>query len=175
VCRQAIAQWGAPDAIVSDHAGVFLARSPGLQQLGIRWAPIARGHPWQNRAEGGFAIQRRMLEAYVAGCTNRESVYRQHAQFVRDYQFWGHWAHTRQDDQGRRYDVSPEVMLGKAQGRLVEASRLRRLFRLRQLTRQVRQYGQIRLHNLGIYVDQSLWGQTLDVLIDDDAMRIRAG
>jgi hypothetical protein len=129
VCRQAIAQWGAPDAIVSDNAGVFLALSPCLQQLGIRWAPIARGYPWQNLAEGGFSIQRRMLDAYVAGCTNRESVYRQHAQFVRDYQFWGHWAHKRQDDQGRLYYVSPEVMLGNAKGRLVEASRLRRIFR----------------------------------------------
>jgi hypothetical protein len=172
VCRQAIAQWGVPDAIVSDNAGVFLALSPCPQQLGIHWALIARGHPWQNLAEGGFSIQRRMLDAYVAGCMDRESVYRQHVQFVRDYQFWGHWAHTRQDDQGRLYDVSPEVMLGNAKGRLVEASRLRRIFRLRHLRRQVRQYGQIRLHNFGIYVDQSLWGQTLDVLIYDEALRI---
>jgi hypothetical protein len=108
----------------------------------------------------------------VAGCTDWERVYRQHAQFVHDYQFWGHWAHTRQDDQGRLYSVSPEVMLGNARGRMVEASRLRRIFRLRQLTRQVRQHGQIRLHNFGIYVDQSLWGETLDVLIDDEALRI---
>jgi hypothetical protein len=63
-------------------------------------------------------------------------------------------------------------MLGSAKGRVIEASRLRRIFRLRQLTRQVRQYGQIRLHNFGIYVDQSLWGQTLDVLIYDEAIRI---
>lgn len=61
-------------------------------------------------------------------------VHRQHAQFARDYQFWGRWAHTRQDHRGRLYDVSPEVMLGKAKGRLVEASHLRRIFRLRQLT-----------------------------------------
>jgi transposase InsO family protein len=172
VCRQAMAQWGAPDAVVSDNAGVFLALSPCLQQLGIRWAPITRGHPWQNLAEGGFSIQRRMLDAYVAGCTDRERVYRQHAQFVRDYQFWGHWAHKRQDDQGRLYYLSPEVMLGNAKGRMIEAGRLRRIFRLRQLTRQVRQHGQIRLHNFGIYVDQSLWGQTLDVLIYDEALRI---
>ncbi len=84
----------------------------------------------------------------------------------------GGLGHTRQDDQGRLYYVSPEVMLGNAKGRLVEASRPRRVFRLRQLTRQVRQYGQIRLHNLGISVDQSLWGQPLDVLIDAEALRI---
>jgi hypothetical protein len=55
---------------------------------------------------------------------------------------------------------------------VIEAGRLRRVFRLRQLTRQVRRYGQIRLHNFGIYVDQSLWGQPLDVLIYDEALRI---
>jgi transposase len=172
VCRQAIAEWGAPDAVVSDNAGVFLALGPCLQQLGIRWAPIARGHPWQNLAEGGFSIQRRMLDAYVAGCADREAVYRQHAQFVQDYQFWGHWAHKRQDAQGRLYYVSPEVILANTRGRLIEAGRLRRVFRLRQLRRQVRQQGQIRLHNFGIYVDRVLWGQTVAVLIYDEALRI---
>ena len=172
VCRQAIAQWGAPDAVVSDNAWVFLALSPCLQQLGMRWAPIARGHPWQNRAEGGFSIQRRMLDAYIAGCTDRESVYRQHAQFVHDYQFWGHWAHKRTDAHGRIYDLSPEVILGNAQGRAIEAARLRRIFRLRQQTRQVRQQGQLRLHHFGLSIDAGLWGQTVDVLIDDEALRI---
>jgi transposase InsO family protein len=89
VCRRAIAQWGAPDTIVSDNAGVFLALSPCLQQLGIHWTPIVRGHPWQNLAEGGFSIQRRMLDAYVVGGTTREVVYRQHAQFVQDYPVLG--------------------------------------------------------------------------------------
>jgi hypothetical protein len=36
----------------------------------------------------------------------------------------------------------------------------------------VRQQGHIRLHNFGIYVDQNLWGQTTEVLIYDDVMRI---
>jgi transposase len=172
VCRQAIAQWGAPDTIVSDNAGVFLALSPCLQQLGIRWVPIARGHPWQNLAEGGFAIQRRMLDAYVAGCTDREAVYRQHAQFVQDYQFWGHWAHKRADTHGRIYYLAPEVILGHARGRVVAPSRLRRVFRLRQVTRRVWQQGQIRLHNFGLYVDHGLSGQRIEVLIYDEALRI---
>jgi hypothetical protein len=175
VCRQAIARWGAPDAIVSDKAGVFLALSPGLHQLGIRWAPIARGHPWQHLAESGFGVQRRMLDAYVLGCTERTTVYQQHAQFVHDYQFWGHWAHQRRDAQGRIYDLSPEVILGSAQGRLIDPSRLRRLFRLRHLTRLVRQPGPIRLHHFGLYVDPGLWGHTVEVLIDDEAIRIEQG
>jgi hypothetical protein len=113
-----------------------------------------------------------MLDAYITGCTDRETVYRQHAQFVQDYQFWGHWAHKRKDAQGRLYYVSPEVILANARGREVEPARLRRVFRLRQLTRQVRQHGQIRLHNFGLYVDRVLWGQTVAVLVYDEALRI---
>jgi hypothetical protein len=146
LCRQAIAQWGAPEAAVSDHAGVFLALNPYRQQLGIRWSPIARGHPWQHLAEGGFSIQRRMLDASVAGCTDRAMAYQQHAQFVQDDQFCGHWAHTRTDAQGRISYLSPEVILGNARGHTVEPVRLRWVFRLRQQSRQVRQQGQIRLH-----------------------------
>jgi transposase InsO family protein len=172
VFRQAIAQWGAPAAVVSDHGAVFIALQPCLAQLAVQWAPIAKGHPWQNLAEGACSIQRRRLDAYVVRCTDRAEVSRQHAQFVQDYQFWGHWAHKRTDDRGRLYDVSPEVMLGNATGRIVEASRLRRIFRLRQLTRQVRQHGQIRLHNFGLYVERVLWGQTVAVLIYDEALRI---
>jgi hypothetical protein len=138
-----------------------LAGSPACWRLIPTWS-IARGHPWQN-LEGGFSIQRRMLDAYVAGCTDRELVYRQHAQFVQDYQFWGHWAHKRTDAQGRIYYLSPEVILGNTRGRMVEPTRLRRVFRLRQLTRQVRQQGQIRLHNFGLYIDQGFFGQTVEV------------
>ncbi len=172
VFRQAIAPWGAPDEVVSDHAKVFLALHPCLTHLGIHWAPITKGHPWQNLAEGGFAVQRRRLDASVVGCHEREAVYRQHTPFVADYQFWGHWAHQCTDAQGRIFSLAPEVVLGQAHGRAVELGRLQRIFRLRHRTRIVRAYGHIRLHNFGVYVDQSLRGQPVDVLIDDDAIRV---
>jgi hypothetical protein len=116
-----------------------------------------------------------MLDAYVMDGTTRKLVYCQHVQFVQDYQFWGHWAHKRVDAQGHIYYLSPEVILGNARGRAVAPARLRRVFRLRQLTREVRQQSQIRLHNFGLYVDHGLSGQTVEVLIYDEAMRIRAG
>jgi hypothetical protein len=151
---------------------VFVALQPCLEQLAIQWAPITKGHPWQNLAESGFAVQRRMLDAYVVGCAERTMVYRQHTQFVQDYQFWGHWAHTRRDAQGRVYYLAPEVMLGSAKGRAVDPGRLRRIFRLRQVTRTVRQYGQIWLHNFSLYIDQRRWGQTVEVLIYDEVLRV---
>src|SRR5512134_1870324 len=72
----------------------------------------------------------------------------------------------------RVYYLSPEVMLGQAQGRALDPMRLRRALRLRQLTRTVRQYGQIRLHNFGLYVDEGLWGHTVEVFVYDDMVRI---
>jgi hypothetical protein len=43
------------------------------------------------------------LDAYLVGCADWETGYRLHAQFVQDYQFWGHWAHKRTDENGRIY------------------------------------------------------------------------
>lgn len=152
-----------------------MALQPCLNRLAIQWAPIVKGHPWRHLAESGFAVQRRMLDAYLVGCTERTTVYQQHARFMQDYQFWAHWAHKRRDAQGRIYYLSPEVVLGSAQGRPIDPGHLRHLFRLRQLTRLVRQPGQIRLHHFGLYVDPGLWGQTVEVLIYDEAIRIEQG
>jgi SRSO17 transposase len=63
-------------------------------------------------------------------------------------------------------------MLGNARGRTVEPVRLRRVFRLRQQTRQGRQQGQIRLHHVGLSIDQGLWGQTAEVWLYDEAVRV---
>lgn len=108
VFRQASARWGAPEAIVSDHGAIFVALQPCLALLAIRWAPITKGHPWQTLAESGVAVQRRRLDAYLVGCTERTTVYQQHAQFVQDDPFWGHWAHKRRNAQGRLYYLSPK-------------------------------------------------------------------
>jgi hypothetical protein len=102
---------------------VFVALQPCLDQLAIQWAPIVKGHPWQYLAESGFAVQCRILDASVLGCTERTTVYRQHAQFVHDDQFWGHWAHKYRDAQGRTSYLSPEVVLEVRQGaRLILAA-----------------------------------------------------
>ena len=66
----------------------------------------------------------------------------------------------------------PTTLKWAAHGRAIAPARLQRVFRLRQRTRTVRQYGQIRLHNFGLYIDRGLWGQTVEVLIDDEALRI---
>lgn len=55
---------------------------------------------------------------------------------------------------------------------MLDPALLRRVLRLRQLTRTVQQYGQIRLHNFGLYVEQGLWGHVVDVLVYDDVVRI---
>jgi hypothetical protein len=140
VFQRALTQWGAPEAIVSDHGAVWVALALGLRQRDIPWSPPPKGYPWHNRAESGFAIQRRMLDASVVGCTAREQVDQRHAQCVQESQCWGHWAHKRRDAQGRVYYLSPEVILGQARGRALDPLRVRRALRLRQLTRTVVSY-----------------------------------
>jgi hypothetical protein len=63
-------------------------------------------------------------------------------------------------------------VLGSTKGRAVDPGRLRRIFRLRQVTRTVRRYGQSRLHNFGLYSDPGRWGQTVEVLIYDEVLRV---
>jgi transposase InsO family protein len=54
VCRPALVQWGAPEAVVSDRTGVFLALNPCRQQLGIRWSPMPRGTPGKISPKGAL-------------------------------------------------------------------------------------------------------------------------
>jgi hypothetical protein len=49
---------------------------------------------------------------------------------------------------------------------------LPRVFPRRQHTRTARQYEQIRRHHFGRSVDGGLWGQTAQVLIDAEAVRL---
>ncbi len=113
-----------------------------------------------------------MVDAYVVGGTERERVYHQQAPCVQDDQLWGHWAHTRRDTQGRVSDRSPEVRPGQATGPGIDPTPLRRVFRLRELTRTVRRHGQIRLHNFGLYVERGLQGHTVEVAVYDAMVRI---
>jgi transposase len=45
VFRQALTQWGAPEAVASDHGAVFVALAPCLRQLDIQWSPTTKGRP----------------------------------------------------------------------------------------------------------------------------------
>jgi hypothetical protein len=113
-----------------------------------------------------------MVDAYVVGCTERERVYHQPAPFVQAYQCWGHWAHKRRETQGRVDSLAPEVVLGQATGPGREPTHLRRVFRLREVTRTVRQHGQIRRHNFGLYVERRLGGQPVEVGLYDAMVRL---
>ena len=154
-----------PHSTSSNRGGIYaelacqISDKPPIPEL----CRMMRPHPYSRSTD---------TPAYVVGCTERPMVYRQHAQFVHDYQFWGHWAHTRRDAQGRVYDLAPEVVLGNTKGRAADPSRLRRILRLRQVTRLVRRYGQIRLHHVGLYIDHGRWGQTVEVLVDDEVLRV---
>ena len=164
---------GCAEAVVSDHVAVFLALAALPRSTRHSVGTHSKGHPWQNLAEGGFSIQRRMLDAYVVGCPDRETVYRQHAQFVQRLPVLGALGaqtpgcpgtavlrvargHTREcqgrDDRGQPPSAHlppPPTHTPGAPAWSDSAAQLWASMWIR-----------------------SLWGQTLDVLIYDEALRI---
>ena len=171
VFRHAFTQWGAPEAVVSDHGAVFVALAPCLRQLEIQWAPTTKGHPWQNRAESGFAIQRRMLDAYVVGCTEREQYITGMLSLCGIISFGGIGRINAKMPRAASI-ISPQKSYSGRPVVSPRPRRLRRALRLRQLTRTVRQHGEIRLHNFELYVDPGLWGHTVEVWVYEDLVRI---
>ena len=64
ILYMAVAQHGAPEALVTDSGGVFLAKQAQriYAALGIRKEEIERRQPWQSYIETAFGVQRRMAD-----------------------------------------------------------------------------------------------------------------
>ncbi len=71
VLYMALRQHGAPEALVSDSGGVFLAKPAQAiyHALGIRKAEIDRKQPWQSYIETAFNVQRRLADWHFARAT----------------------------------------------------------------------------------------------------------
>ncbi len=78
----AVAQHGAPEAIVTDSGGVFLANHARriYQALGIRKEEIARRQAWQNLLEAQFGTQARMADYAFAQAGSWDELLQVHEQ-----------------------------------------------------------------------------------------------
>ena len=90
-----------------------LPPSPWFTPAGHPVVAYHEGHPGQNLRKAGSPSSAGCWMPMSVGFTERERAYHQHAPFVQDDQFWGHWAHTRQDTHGRVYDLSPTDHRGR--------------------------------------------------------------
>ena len=83
VLRAALLAHGAPEVLVSDSGGIFLAKQAQAlyRALGIEKREIARGQAWQNYVETHFNIMRRMADHGFAQHTSPHDV--RHRRVVR--------------------------------------------------------------------------------------------
>jgi putative transposase len=149
----AIRQHGAPEVIVSDSGGIFLAKEAQriYRALDIQKRQIDRGQAWQSYIETTFNIQRRMADWYFAQATTWPELRKTHDRWVADYNYQVHWAHREREDQRH----SPAAVLGWVTGTVYADEELRRLFTVRFRRRLDRQ-GYVRFRHWRIYGERGL-------------------
>jgi hypothetical protein len=151
----AIRQHGAPEALVSDSGGIFLAKEAKriYRALGIQKREIDLGQAWQSYIETTFNIQRRMADWHFAQATTWPELREAHDRWVAEYNYQVHWAHRERED-GRR---TPADVLGWVTGTAYAEEELRRLFTVRFRRRLDRQ-GYVRFRYWRIYGERGLAG-----------------
>ncbi len=152
----AVRQHGAPEALVSDSGGIFLAKEAKriYRALKIKKGQIDRGRAWQSYIETTFNIQRRMADWHFAQATSWQELREAHDRWVADYNYQVHWAHRERED-GRR---SPAEVLSWVTGTVYPDEELRRLFTVR-FTRRLDQLGYVRFRHWRIYGERGLAGE----------------
>jgi putative transposase len=166
----ALAEYGCPQAIVSDNGSVFRAGDylAILRALDIEPLHIEQGKPWQNMIEAQFKVQLRLADFHFEQAQTLEDVQNQHAAFIETFNTTPHWAHRTGAD-GHR---TPVEVLGWLRGRVVEPQRLRELFGRTELLRTVNRYGFVSVQRFYLYAENGLSRQRVSIWIYEGQLRI---
>jgi hypothetical protein len=172
VLRVAIERYGAPEVLVSDSGGVFLATQAKriYAALGIDKREIERGQPWQNYIEANFGTMRRMADYHLARATSWTELHAVHAQFFKDYNEQAHWAHRDRPDSRR----SPQAVLGNLRTAWCDPADLDRLFRVR-VARRVDASGYVRYLHWKWYGERGLAGAQAAVWVLGETVTVAYG
>jgi putative transposase len=166
----ALAEYGCPQAIVSDNGSVFRAGDylAILRALDIEPLHIEQGKPWQNMIEAQFKVQLRLADFHFEQARTLEDVQNQHAAFIETFNTTSHWAHRTRAD-GHR---TPVEVLGWLRGRVVEPQRLRELFGRTEFLRTVNHYGFVSVQRFYLYAEHGLARQRVSIWIYEGQLRI---
>jgi putative transposase len=177
ILQKALIWYGCPKQIISDNGSVFkshlLARA--VDRLGIDWQRIEKGKPWRNLMETHFSIEYRLLDNYVEKCVDLKEIQQQHERFIEEYNHSGHWHHKAYTKDGRVYYRSPEAFLENAKGITFTPRKFFRLFAFNHYRRVVNRNGQIRVLGYILYVDEGLFGESVDVYVYPECLQIEYG
>ena len=173
VLYAAVRQHGAPETLVSDRGGVFLATQPQAiyRTLGITKREIARRQPWQSYIETMFNVQRRMADWDFARAATWAALADEHARWVGNYNQQNHWAH-RQRPPDRR---SPAAVLGWVGGRQFTLEALHRIFHRTRSGRTLDRLGYLRFRNWRLYGERGLAGEQAAVWLYEQTLTIAFG
>jgi putative transposase len=166
----ALAEYGCPQAIVSDNGSVFRAGDylAILRALDIEPLHIEQGKPWQNMIEAQFKVQLRLADFHFEQAQTLEDVQNQHAAFIETFNTTPHWAHRTRVD-GHR---TPVEVLGWLRGRVVEPQRLRELFGRTEFLRTVNRYGFVSVQRFYLYAENGLARQRVSIWIYEGQLSI---
>jgi putative transposase len=150
----ALAEYGCPQAIVSDNGSVFTAGGylSILRELEIEPLHIEKGKPWQNLIEAQFKVQLRLADFKFEQAQTLEAIQNHHAAFIETFNTTRHYAHRKRADGYR----TPVDVLGWLRGRRVEATRLRQLFGRAEFLRTVNLHGFVSVQRFYIYAESGL-------------------
>lgn len=166
----ALAEYGCPQAIVSDNGSVFRAGDylAILRALDIEPLHIEQGKPWQNLIEAQFKVQLRLADFHFEQASTLEDVQNRHAVFIETFNTTPHWAHRTRAD-GQR---TPVEVLGWLRGRGVEPQRLREVFGRTEFLRTVNRYGFVSVQRFYLYAENGLSRQRVSIWIYEGQLRI---
>jgi transposase len=173
VLYAAIRKHGCPEALVSDHGGVFLSHD-ALQiynAFGMRKEEIELRQAWQNYIETCFNVQRRMADWYFETAKTWEDLVATHEKWVRDYNYQKHMAHEKRE--GGRH--SPAEVLGWVTGRQFEPDYMYRAFSAICETRTLTTAGYAHFRNFLLYGERGLAGKKTLINIFQDTLAIEYG
>jgi transposase InsO family protein len=166
----ALAEYGCPAMMISDHGAVFRAGDYRriLRALEIEPKYIELRKPWQNLIEAQFKVQLRLADFKFEQARTLDEIQPLHAAFIETFNTTRHWAHLERED-GRR---TPVEVLEWVRGRPVERATLRRLFGEVQFLRMVNRYGFVSVQRFYIYAEPGLSRQRVSIWVYEGDLRI---
>lgn len=166
----AIRHHGVPEALVSDHGGVFRSKQAQrlINALGITKLEIDRRQAWQSYIETQFNVQRRMADWHFAQATSWSDPSALHDRWVVDFNDQVHWAHRERQDARH----SPTEVLSWVSGRSCSVEEPQRIFYTTRFGRKLNKLGYLRFRHWRLYGERRLAGDQVAVWLSGESLTV---
>jgi hypothetical protein len=170
VLVDAIRNFGAPEAIVTDGGGIFYSNMALelYEMLGIHKERIESGQPWQNYAETLFSIQKRLADHDFSYSRTWPEIQLAHRKWWTNYNSEHHFAHQKRQD-GRH---SPRAVLRGVLGRTYPEEVLSRVLYATQFTRHLDRHGYVRFKKWRFFGEDGLVGEEVSAWMYEGMLKI---